>query len=210
MAMRFPPWLACLLFLLAGIRVSAAPRPGAVPQRPPNILLIISDDQAWTDHGHMGHPTIRTPHLDRLARQSRVFTRGYVPSSLCCPSLASILTGRPPHVHGITGNAPPLPAGLVGAERYASPEFLAGRARMNARIEALPTLPRVLAAQGYRCLQTGKWWQGHFRHGGFTDGMTRGEESKSGRHGDEGLRIGRETLQPIRDFLDVEIGRAHV
>ncbi len=200
--MRFPPWLACLLFLLAGARVMAAARPGPASQRPPNILLIISDDQAWTDHGHMGHPTIRTPHLDRLARQSRVFTRGYVPSSLCCPSLASILTGRPPHVHGITGNDPPLPAGLAGAGRYASPEFLAGRARMNARVEALPTLPRVLAAHGYRCLQTGKWWQGHFRHGGFTDGMTRGEESKSGRHGDEGLRIGRETLQPIRDFLD--------
>lgn len=201
--MRLPRWIACLLALAVtgALPLFAKPRPASRPQRP-NLLLIIADDQAWTDYGHMGHPIVRTPNLDRLARQSRVFTRGYVPSSLCCPSLASILTGRPPHIHGITGNDPPLPPGLSGAARYASPEFLHGRARMNARMEALPTLPRILAGQGYRCLQTGKWWQGHFRHGGFTDGMTLGEEAKAGRHGDEGLRIGRETLQPIRDFLD--------
>jgi arylsulfatase A-like enzyme len=45
-------------------------------------------------------------------------------------------------------------------------------------------------------LQTGKWWQGHYREGGFTHGMTRGE-----RHGDDGLDIGRKTMQPIYDFI---------
>ncbi|MEY3274935.1 MAG: Arylsulfatase precursor [Verrucomicrobiota bacterium] len=203
--MRFPGWLAWCLVLIASLaperRLDATPPPRLTP-RPPNLLLIIADDQAWTDHGHMGHPVVRTPHLDRLASQSRVFTRGYVPSSLCCPSLASILTGRPPHAHGITGNDPPIPSQLSGPARYASDAFRAGRDRMNARVATLPTLPRLLAQHGYRCLQTGKWWQGHFRHGGFTDGMTLGEESKSGRHGDDGLRIGRQTLQPIRDFLD--------
>jgi uncharacterized sulfatase len=49
---------------------------------------------------------------------------------------------------------------------------------------------------GYVALQTGKWWQGHFRRGGFTHGMTQG-----GRHGDDGLAIGRKTMQPIRDFI---------
>lgn len=195
-------WAMAVLLLLAAFQALTASPKGTPPRTPPNLLLIIADDHGWTDHGHMGHPVVRTPNLDRLAAQSRVFTHGYVPSSLCCPSLASILTGRPPHVHGITGNDPPLPPGLAGIDRHRSPAFREGRARMNARIEALPTLPRVLANHGYRCLQTGKWWQGHFRHGGFTHGMTLGEESTSGRHGDDGLRIGRETLQPIRDFLD--------
>ena len=62
--------------------------------RPPNVVFILSDDQHWQDYAFMGHPRLRTPHLDRLARESLVFTRGYVPSSLCCPSLASIITGR--------------------------------------------------------------------------------------------------------------------
>ncbi len=61
----------------------------------------------------------------------------------------------------------------------------------------MPTLPRLLATHGYESLQTGKWWQGDFRRGGFTAGMTRGD-----RHGDEGLDIGRKTMQPIFDFVD--------
>ena len=48
----------------------------------PNIVFIISDDQAWTDYGFMGHPEIKTPNLDRLADQSLLFERGYVAASL--------------------------------------------------------------------------------------------------------------------------------
>ena len=70
---------------------------------PPNVVLIISDDQAWTDYGFMGHDVIETPNLDRLARESAVFRRGYVPTALCRPSLASIVTGYYPHQHGIVG-----------------------------------------------------------------------------------------------------------
>ena len=70
----------------------------------PNIVFILSDDQAWTDYGFMGHPEIKTPHLDELARQSLVFERGYVAAPLCRPSLASMLTGLYPLQHGITGN----------------------------------------------------------------------------------------------------------
>jgi len=66
-----------------------------------------------------------------------------------------------------------------------------------------------LASVGYRSFQSGKWWQGHYRHGGFTHGMTQGEDAGGGRHGDDGLRIGRETLQPIFDFLD-DAGRDRV
>ena len=48
-----------------------------------NVVLIIGDDQAYTDYSFMGHPHIRTPNLDRLAGQGLTFRRGYVPSSLC-------------------------------------------------------------------------------------------------------------------------------
>ncbi len=162
----------------------------------PNILLIISDDHAWTDYSFMGHPHVRTPHLDQLARESRTFTRGYVPASLCCPSLASIITGLYPHQHRVTSNDPPLPPGVPrrGFQRTAA--FRQGREVMIAHLEAVPTLPRLLGRQGYLSLQTGKWWQGHYRHGGFTHGMTEGS-----RHGDRGLDIGRKTMQPIFDFI---------
>ncbi|MEO1990722.1 MAG: sulfatase-like hydrolase/transferase, partial [Pirellulales bacterium] len=70
----------------------------------PNVVVIISDDQAWSDYGFMGHSVIQTPHLDALADRSLVMDRGYVAAPLCRPSLASMLTGRYPFEHGITGN----------------------------------------------------------------------------------------------------------
>lgn len=168
---------------------------------PPNVLLIISDDHCWTDYGFMGHPQIKTPGLDRLARESLTFPRGYVPSSLCCPSLATILTGKYPHQHRITGNDPPLPPGVKGAARNRSEAFISGREQMNKWMDAEASLPRQLGAAGYRSLQTGKWWQGNFSRGGFTEGMSSGDPAKGGRHGDEGLKIGRQTMQPIYDFI---------
>ncbi len=194
------PWrrVACLAIALLG---PAFGQSGEASTKPPNLLLIISDDHAWTDYGFMGHPHLRTPQIDRLARESLCFPRGYVTSSLCCPSLASIITGRFPHQHRVTSNDPPLPTGMSKAEAYGTAAFRDGRRRMNEFLEATPTLPRVLRTRGYLSLQTGKWWQGNFRHGGFTHGMTLGEEGKQGRHGDAGLAIGREGLQPIYDFV---------
>jgi arylsulfatase A-like enzyme len=168
----------------------------------PNIILIIADDHAWTDYSFMGHPQVRTPSIDRLAREGLCFRRGYVPSSLCCPSLATIMTGRYPHEHKIVCNDPPKPAGVTDKAQQAE-AFRRGREKLNQFMEAQPTLPRLLVREGYLALQTGKWWQGHYRHGGFTHGMTRGEETPAGRHGDEGLAIGRQTMQPIYDFIDL-------
>jgi len=167
-------------------------------ERPPNIVMLISDDQGWGDYGFMGHPTIRTPHIDRLAAESLVFTRGYVTAPLCCPSLASMITGLHPHQHKITCNDPPRP----GGDPKWTDERLAMRFAMHDYIEQSPTLPRFLAEKGYRSLQTGKWWMGHHRRGGFTDGMTHGDPAKGGRHGDAGLAIGRTTMQPLWDFID--------
>ena len=163
----------------------------------PNVVLIVSDDHAWTDYGFMGHPTIQTPNIDQLASNSLVFRRGYVTSSLCCPSLASIITGRYPHQHKVTSNDPPIPPGMNDRDFYGSPLFAQGRETMTQQLAAANTLPDILKKFEYRSLQTGKWWQGHFSRGGFTDGMTQG-----GRHGDEGLSIGRKTMEPINSFLD--------
>jgi uncharacterized sulfatase len=155
----------------------------------PNVVMIIGDDQGWADFGFMGHKEIRTPNLDRLASQSLLFTRGYVPSSLCRASLATLITGLYPHQHKITSNDPPK-----GTDRAA----------MLKHIEAVPTLPKLLGKSGYQSLQTGKWWEGKYQLGGFTHGMTHGDPARKppGRHGDVGLRIGREGMQPIYDFID--------
>lgn len=150
-------------------------------ERPVNILLIISDDQGWTDFGFMGHPDIRTPHLDQLAKESYLFPNAYVPTSLCRASLATLLTGLYGHQHRICCNDPP-----EGVARDAMHPF----------IQSAPALPRLLQSRNYRSLQTGKFWEGHFSNAGFTHGMT-----VKGRHGDDGLVIGRQTLQPIDDFL---------
>jgi len=165
--------------------------------RPPNILMIISDDHAWTDYGFMGSKAVSTPHIDKLASESRVFPRGYDTNSLCSPSLASLLTGRHVHRHGVTGNDPRVPAGAgKAAGKQKSDAFLQGREKLVKLFEQSPHLPRLLAERGYVSLQTGKWWMGDYTHGGFTEGMTKG-----GRHGDEGLDIGRKTLAPLTDFI---------
>ena len=152
----------------------------------PNIVIILSDDQGWTDYGFMGHGEIKTPHLDKLAKQSVVFERGYVASPLCRPSLASIHTGRMPSEHGITGNDVD---GNNNREALDKP--------LRASFHRFPSFIRELSANGYLTHQSGKWWEGSFQDGGFTHGMTRG-----GRHGDDGLTIGREGLKPVTDFID--------
>ena len=162
----------------------------------PNVVLIISDDQGADDYGFMGHPHVQTPHLDRLAKESLLFTRGFVPTSVCCPSLATIITGLYPHQHKITANDPPLPDianKKINGARGSTAELTS---KWNAMLDEVPTLPRLLARHGYLSFQTGKWWQGDFSRGGFTHGMTEGS-----RHGDKGLTIGREGMQPIFDFI---------
>lgn len=149
---------------------------------PPNVLLIVGDDWGWTDFGFMGHKEIRTPHLDQLAKEGAVFPNGYVPTSLCRASLATILTGQYAHQHKICCNDPP-----TGVDR----------AEMLPFFKNSPALPKLLQQVNYQSLQTGKFWEGHYSNGGFTHGMT-----TKGRHGEEGLVIGREKMQPIYTFIE--------
>lgn len=152
----------------------------------PNIVFIISDDHAWTDYGFMGHPQIETPHLDKLASRSALFSRGYVPTALCRPALATFASGLYAHDSKITGNDP-------------APDR---RAEMIDRFYQHPALPGMLAGQGYLSHQSGKWWEGAPQRAGFTRAMTRGFPKPGGRHGDDGLTIGREGLDPVFEFID--------
>ena len=69
--------------------------------RPPNIILIMADDQGWGDVGYNGHPYLKTPHLDAMAQNGAVFTRFYSAGSVCSHTRASVMTGRHPSRMGI-------------------------------------------------------------------------------------------------------------
>jgi uncharacterized sulfatase len=106
----------------------------AAPTRPPNIILIYSDDHGWADLGAQGvDRDIRTPHLDQLARDGVRFTRGYVTAPQCVPSRAGVITGRYQQRFGVEDNLKgPLPL----AER---------------------TIAERLKPAGYISCQVGKW-----------------------------------------------------
>ena len=194
--------------LLAAVSVLAwlLPAPGAgrlwaqqpeAARRRPNLVLILSDDQGYRDFGFMGNDVVRTPNLDRLAAASARFVNGYVPTSVCRPSLATLLTGLYPHQHQIHFNHPP---------HQAYPE----RREADRLIRAVPALPRVLGEAGYTSLQTGKYWEGHYRNAGFDEGMSLGRPAEIEKefglrpahgNGDAGLAIGRRTMQPLFEFL---------
>ena len=168
----------------------------------PNIVFILSDDQSWTDYGFMGDKNIETPRLDQFASESLTFTRGYVPTSLCAPSLATIITGLYPKDHKVLGN-----------DRVLSGNTKANRNEWRAKnydpvienFKGINTLPDLLKNKGYLSFQTGKWWLGNHKNGGFDNGMTHGDPKRGGRHGDYGLEIGRKGMDTLNSYVDLAI-----
>ena len=205
-------WLGILVLLAWGAVLPA------FPAAPPNVVFIISDDHAWTDYGFMGHRQIETPNLDKLAARSALFTRGYVPTALCRPALATFANGLYAHQHKVTGNDPAvLPAmtapdtgkakgetkGKAKGKAAGEPaEYAALREKLIANFYQQPSIAKLLGERGYLSHQSGKWWEGSHQRGGFTHGMTRGFPQPGGRHGDDGLKIGREGLEPVFQFMD--------
>ncbi len=96
--------------LVACLVVAWIPACSAAPL---NFLILIADDLGWGDAGFCGHPTIRTPNLDRLARDGMSFEQAFLTCSSCSPSRSSILTGRYPHSTGASELHLPLPADQV-------------------------------------------------------------------------------------------------
>jgi uncharacterized sulfatase len=200
-----------LLTLLAALTLSAT----AADQ--PNIVFLISDDHAWIDYGFMGHPQIETPNLDKLAARSALFSRGYVPTALCRPALATFTTGLYAHQSKITGNdpAPLAPAASPDTSKAKgkgkakakgakadTPEYAALREKLISHYYEQPSIIKLLGDKGYLRHQSGKWWEGDPKRAGFTESMTRGFPNPGGRHGDDGLKIGREGLDPVLTFID--------
>ena len=114
---------------------------------PPNLIIIFADDLGYGDLASYGHPTIRTPNLDRMAEEGMRFTQFYAAASVCTPSRAGLLTGRYP-----------IRTGLVEG-------LIPGRVLFPNDKTGLPpdevTIAEVLKGQGYATMAIGKWHLGH-------------------------------------------------
>jgi arylsulfatase A-like enzyme len=115
------------------------------PPSRPNLVVILADDLGYGDLGCYGHPTIRTPHLDQMAREGMRFTQFYSAAEVCTPSRAALLTGRLPPRSGMCSNK----------RRVAFPNTTGG----------LPdgelTVAELLKLKGYATACFGKWHLGH-------------------------------------------------
>lgn len=114
-------------------------------ESPPNIIIIFADDLGYGDLGVYGNPTIRTPHLDRMASEGMRFTQFYTGSAVCTPSRAALLTGRLPVRTGMAHDRirvlfPPSEGGLPASEI---------------------TIAEGLKQRGYATAAIGKWHLGH-------------------------------------------------
>ncbi|MDB4458991.1 sulfatase [bacterium] len=86
--------------------------------KPRNILVILTDDHRWDTVGYMNHPFLKTPNIDRLAKNGMIMDNAFVTTSLCSPSRASILTGLYAHNHRVVDNYNPIPKGLTWFPEY--------------------------------------------------------------------------------------------
>jgi arylsulfatase A-like enzyme len=87
--------------------------PAALAADTPNVVVIIADDLGVEDVGTYGHPKVRTPNIDRLAKSGMRFDRAFLTCSSCSPSRSSIMTGRYPHQTDAEQLHWPLPADQV-------------------------------------------------------------------------------------------------
>lgn len=115
----------------AAVAPTPTPRPG-----PPDIVLMLADDMGWGDLGVYGQPLTRTPNIDRLAAEGSRFDAMYVPTPICAPSRAALLTGRHGMRNGVKWND--------------------GTVMKTSEI----TIAKALKGRGYTTAMIGKWHLG--------------------------------------------------
>lgn len=178
-------WLLLVWLVLPLACTSGEEATRAGPELP-NIVLVISDDHGYPDHGFMGAAPTLTPHIDRLAEEGVVFTHGYSTASVCRPALATLLTGL-------------LPIQLHFQEE-AFVEARGGEVADGSFVAHVATLPRLLAARGYTSFQAGKHWEGPFAAAGFDAGMVEAPVREGGN--ESWKRLVRDDLEPVLDFVE--------
>lgn len=119
--------LATIVFLLLSAVACGANRP--------HVVFVLTDDMRADCMGVAGHPHLKTPNIDRLAKDGVYFKNAFCTTSLCSPSRASILSGLYAHSHGVQNNFTEYP-------------------------NDLPSFPRQLQAEGYRTAYIGKYHMG--------------------------------------------------
>ncbi len=141
-------FLRCALAGAAGLALQPYARTAMANRdahRPPNIVVIFTDDMGWGDIGVFGHPTIRTPNLDRMAAEGQKWTSFYVAASVCTPSRAGLMTGRYPVRSGMASDR----------RRVLFPNSNGGLPQSEL------TIAGALKQVGYATACIGKWHLGH-------------------------------------------------
>lgn len=110
----------------------------------PNIVFIFADDWGWGDLGCHGHPYVKTPNIDRLAKEGTDFYRFTVASGVCSPSRTAVMTGHFPARYNIDGHF----AWAKNNAQRNMPDWLDAKT---------PTLPKMLQSAGYATAHFGKW-----------------------------------------------------
>jgi arylsulfatase A-like enzyme len=136
----------------------------ATEARSPNVVFILTDNQgAWT-LGCYGNPDIKTPHIDRLAREGIRFDRALSSNPVCSPTRATFLTGLIPSQHGV--------------HSFLDPKYMMGPEAYNT-LQEFQSLGEILQQAGYTCGLSGKWHLGDNLHPseGFSSWITKPDGS---------------------------------
>ena len=194
--------LLTLVVILIGCKkeTKQEEKPIAADEKP-NIILLVGDDQGYPYFGFMGADYVQTPNMDELAASGTLFTNGYVPQNHCRPSLQTLMTGTLPTTHE------------QDVERLIMEKQIPDDSVVEFRHHAMKyfeTLPKILAKQGYKSFQGGKWWEFNYQNGGFDEGMTKGwKKEDKGKNewflqfmGGDGRQLARATMQPVYDFVE--------
>lgn len=120
----------------------------AAAERKPNVIFILADDQGWADAKFAGHPYVKTPSLDRLAREGTWFKQFYVAATVCSPSRCAFMTSHFPARHLIHGHF----ADHATNEVRCMPDWLDPKT---------PTVTSILKGAGYATGHFGKWHLGN-------------------------------------------------